>query len=89
MFVYFKELSQPVAWQDFAAGRSGCGGAADAEEVGTSTDCGRGSAGHCGDRSFISAVAWRPRSSMLLASNSLGAVKLLQLTGSAAEGDRA
>lgn len=69
VFVYFKALTKPVAWQAFSASPGG----GDAE--------GEAAAARDEDKSFISAVAWRPRFSALLAANSLGTVKLMQLSG--------
>ena len=70
--MYYKALSKPVAWQTFSATAGG-------EDDGVE--------GAPGDKSFISAVAWRPHSNILLAANSLGTVKLLQLQGSSGEGE--
>lgn len=80
LFVYFKALSKPIAWCNFATSPPGSSGRA--EEGGAA-----GSSHACPDHSFISAVTWRPCSSTLVTANSLGTVKVLQLMGSATEAD--
>jgi E3 ubiquitin-protein ligase RFWD2 len=71
-FVYYRALSKPIARQGFGPMVAEGGG-----EVGQT----RGSAPE-GDRStFISAVCWRPNTQELLVANSLGTVRVMQLTG--------
>lgn len=67
LYVYYKALSKPVAQQAFGGGPDdGLDGAAAASA----------------DKTFISAVCWRPGSQTLLAANSQGIVKVFNLTGS-------
>lgn len=76
-FVYFKPLSKPVARLAFGDGGLlgpgvGHGGGEDAGGGGGGGD----------DKTFISAVCWRPGGEELLVADSQGTVRLLQLTGS-------
>ena len=77
LFVYHKALSGPIARRSFAAqacdGGGGGGGDDDGGLSGDDLDP--------TDRSFISAVCWRPGSQTLLAANSAGTIKVFQLGG--------
>lgn len=68
-FVYYKPLSKPVARLAFAG--ASAGGDDESGALG----------GTDNDKTFISAVCWRPGGEQLLVANSQGTVRVLQLTG--------
>lgn len=74
-FVYFKPLSKPVARLGFGDGVPFGGGGAGGGEGGEG-----GGAGE--DKTFVSAVCWRPGGQELLVADSQGTVRVLQVTGS-------
>lgn len=79
-FVYFKPLSKPVARLGFGDGVPfGGGGASGGSGVGEGGEAGGGGGE---DKTFVSAVCWRPGGQELLVADSQGTVRVLQLTGS-------
>ena len=78
-YVYFKPLSKPVARLGFGDGVPFGSGAAG---VGGDGNDGGGGAGIGEDKTFVSAVCWRPGGQELLVADSQGTIRVLQLAGS-------
>lgn len=97
-FVYYKSLSKPVARQKFsqavedagngngAMGGGSVVGGGGIRAAAAGGGAGRRSAGATGavDKSFISAVCWKPGTQILAVANSQGTIKLMEL-GSASD----
>jgi hypothetical protein len=66
VFVYYRTLAKPIAKRLFSSP--------------SSSSSGGGGGGHPSDGTqFISAVCWKPQAQTLLAANSQGCIKVMQL----------